>query len=60
MHDEELDAYVHCYLLNRGIVTTPFHNMALISPATTAADADPYTRALAHAIDELWAVGAAS
>jgi glutamate-1-semialdehyde 2,1-aminomutase len=59
LHDAELDAYVHCYLLNRGILTTPFHNMALTSPATTETDVDRYTAALADAIDELLAVGAA-
>ena len=30
--------------LNRGILMTPFHNMALMSPATTAADVDRHTR----------------
>ena len=59
LHDEELDAYVHCYLLNRGVLTTPFHNMALTSPVTTDADLDRYTATLAEAIDELLAVAAA-
>jgi hypothetical protein len=30
--DPELDRYMHLYALNRGILMTPFHNMALISP----------------------------
>ena len=29
--------------LNRGILLTPFHNMALMSPATTEADADAHS-----------------
>ena len=42
--DEQVDAFIHLYLLNRGIVMTPFHNMALMSPAPTAADVDRHTR----------------
>jgi glutamate-1-semialdehyde aminotransferase len=45
--DPELDALVHLYLLNRGILMTPFHNMALMSPATTEADVDAHTEAFA-------------
>ena len=33
--DEALDRFIHLYALNRGILLTPFHNMALMSPATT-------------------------
>ncbi|WP_440026465.1 hypothetical protein [Chromobacterium amazonense] len=28
------------YLLNRGLLITPFHNMLLLSPHTTAQDVD--------------------
>lgn len=38
--DHELARYTHLYALNRGILLTPFHNMALMSPATTAEDVD--------------------
>ncbi len=41
--DGELDRYMHLAALNRGVLMTPFHNMALISPATTAADVDLHT-----------------
>ena len=41
--DFELDYYMHLAALNRGILLTPFHNMALICPATTAADIDRHT-----------------
>ena len=43
--EPDLDALVHLYLLNRGILMTPFHNMALMSPATTDADVDAHTEA---------------
>ncbi|NMM22367.1 MAG: aminotransferase class III-fold pyridoxal phosphate-dependent enzyme [Phycicoccus sp.] len=38
--DGELEDLIHLYLLNRGIMLTPFHNMALMSPVTTRADVD--------------------
>ena len=44
---------MHLYALNRGILLTPFHNMALMSPATTAADVDRHTEVFAAAVDEL-------
>src|SRR6202044_203470 len=36
--DFELERAMHLYALNRGILLTPFHNIALMSPATTPAD----------------------
>jgi glutamate-1-semialdehyde 2,1-aminomutase len=51
--DYELDRFMHLYSLNRGILMTPFHNMALISPATTNADVDLHTRVFADAVSEL-------
>ncbi len=41
--DHELARFVHLYALNRGILLTPFHNMALMSPATTEEDVDRHT-----------------
>ncbi|MDR0851921.1 MAG: aspartate aminotransferase family protein [Clostridiales Family XIII bacterium] len=41
--DFELDQYMHLASLNRGILMTPFHNMALISAPTTEADIDRHT-----------------
>ncbi|HSC91568.1 MAG TPA: aspartate aminotransferase family protein [Gaiellaceae bacterium] len=41
--DAELDRVAHLWALNRGILLTPFHNMALMSPATTEADVDLHT-----------------
>ena len=41
--DHELDEYTHLNALNRGILLTPFHNMALMCPATTESDVDRHT-----------------
>jgi glutamate-1-semialdehyde aminotransferase len=51
--DTGLDEYLHLYMINRGILMTPFHNMALMCPATTDADADAHTAVFAAAADEL-------
>jgi glutamate-1-semialdehyde 2,1-aminomutase len=51
--DGELDEYVHLYTLNRGILMTPFHNMALMSPVTTKADVDAHTAVFTAAVSEL-------
>ena len=53
--DLELDAFMHLYALNRGVLLTPFHMMALMSPATTAADVDRHTAVFPEAVDELFA-----
>lgn len=42
-HDDEMEQFMHLYALNRGILLTPFHNMALMSPITTKADVDYHT-----------------
>ena len=41
--DAELDRYMHLAALNRGVLMTPFHNMALMCPATSAEDVDLHT-----------------
>jgi glutamate-1-semialdehyde 2,1-aminomutase len=51
--DPALDEYLHLYLANRGVLITPFHNMALMCPATTDADVDAHTALFAEAADEL-------
>jgi glutamate-1-semialdehyde 2,1-aminomutase len=51
--DVELDALMHLHALNRGILMTPFHNMALMSPATTAEDVDRHTDVFGQAAEEL-------
>jgi glutamate-1-semialdehyde 2,1-aminomutase len=52
--DDDLDEYLHLYTLNRGILMTPFHNMALMCPSTTQADVDLHTEVFAQAVDELY------
>ncbi|MBI5564426.1 MAG: aspartate aminotransferase family protein [Chloroflexi bacterium] len=51
--DFDLDQYMHLYALNRGILMTPFHNMALISPYTTAADIDTHTQVFRETVASL-------
>lgn len=53
--DHELDRYMHLFALNRGILMTPFHNMALISPDTTEADVDYHTKVFREAVISLFA-----
>jgi len=48
--DAELDRYMHLAALNRGILMTPFHNMALISPQTTEADIDTHTQVFRESV----------
>jgi glutamate-1-semialdehyde 2,1-aminomutase len=40
--DGDLEALLHVYFLNRGVLITPFHCMLLMCPASTAADIDRY------------------
>ena len=51
--DAELEDYLHLYLANRGILLTPFHNMALMCPTTTKADVDRHQEVFEAAIREL-------
>jgi glutamate-1-semialdehyde 2,1-aminomutase len=51
--DEDLEGLLHLWALNRGVLLTPFHNMALFSPAHTAADVDRHTEVFGQAIAAL-------
>ena len=51
--DTELDDYLHAFLANRGILITPFHNMALMCPQTTDEDVDRHTEAFTEAVSAL-------
>jgi len=51
--DFELERFMHLYAMNRGILLTPFHNMALMSPATEKEDVDQHTRIFREAVKEL-------
>jgi glutamate-1-semialdehyde 2,1-aminomutase len=52
--DPELERFLHLWAMNRGILMTPFHNMALMSPATTAADVDRHTAVFGEAVEALF------
>jgi glutamate-1-semialdehyde 2,1-aminomutase len=51
--DDQLDELMHLYTCNRGILMTPFHNMALMCPETTASDVDLHAEVFAAAVGEL-------
>jgi glutamate-1-semialdehyde 2,1-aminomutase len=51
--DFELERFMHLYAMNRGILLTPFHNMALMSPATGAEDVDYHSKVFREAVREL-------
>src|SRR4051794_23264141 len=51
--DEDLEGFLHLWALNRGVLLTPFHNMALLSPHHTEADVDRHTAVFAEALDAL-------
>jgi glutamate-1-semialdehyde 2,1-aminomutase len=51
--DPSLERLLHLYLLNRGIVISPFHNMLLTSPATTVDDVHALLDALDACLFEL-------
>jgi len=48
--DDELEEYLHVAMANRGILITPFHNMALMAPSTTADDVDRHTEVFAQVV----------
>lgn len=51
--DRDLDRFMHLHALNRGVLMTPFHSMALMSPATTDEDVDRHTEAFGEAVRDL-------
>lgn len=51
--DFELERLMHLYAMNRGILLTPFHNMALMSPSTTKDDVDHHSRVFREGVKEL-------
>jgi glutamate-1-semialdehyde 2,1-aminomutase len=53
--DHELARFLHLHALNRGVLLTPFHNMALMCPATTEADVDAHTEVFREAATALTA-----
>ena len=53
--DFELERFMHLFAMNRGILLTPFHNMALMSPATNQAHIDRHTEVFSDALKALTA-----
>jgi glutamate-1-semialdehyde 2,1-aminomutase len=51
--DPELDRYMHLAALNRGILMTPFHNMALMAPQATAFDVDRHTTVFRESVEAI-------
>lgn len=52
-NDPELETYMHLYALNRGVLMTPFHNMALMCPSTVPDDVDRHTNVFGQAVKAL-------
>ncbi len=52
--DPPLERFLHLWAMNRGVLMTPFHNMALMSPATTEADVDRHTAVFSDAVEALF------
>ena len=51
--DYELEDFIHLYLANRGVLLTPFHNMALMCPTTSKADIDRHNEVFEEVIQKL-------
>ena len=51
--DHDAEALLHLYLLNRGFLLTPFHNMMLVSPATTGQQVQAFLDTLQQGLPEL-------
>jgi glutamate-1-semialdehyde 2,1-aminomutase len=53
--DPELEAWFHLFMMNNGVLLTPFHNMALLSSGHVAADVDRHTAIFAEAVERILA-----
>ena len=53
--DTDLERFLHLFMLNRGVLITPFHNMMLVCPHTERGDADALVAAFAAGLDALLA-----
>jgi glutamate-1-semialdehyde 2,1-aminomutase len=51
--DVDLEDFLHVFLVNRGVLLTPFHNMALMCPTTSDADVDMHLEVLDAAVRAL-------
>lgn len=55
--DDGIEEFLHLFMANRGVLMTPFHNMALMCPETSRADVDLHTALFAEAVGRLCADG---
>ena len=51
--DPQLENFMHLWAMNRGVLLTPFHNMALMSPFHKIEDVDKHTQVFNDALDTL-------
>ena len=51
--NDGLESFMHLYALNRGILLTPFHNMALMTPFHSEEDVDLHTSVFSDCVREL-------
>ena len=51
--NDTIESAIHLYLLNRGVLLTPFHNMMLVCPATTEADINNLIQVFNECLKEL-------
>jgi glutamate-1-semialdehyde 2,1-aminomutase len=51
--DHDLESYLHLYALNRGVLLTPFHNMALMCPSHTSDDVDLHTEIFSDSLQSI-------
>ena len=49
----ELEQYLHLFMINRGIVLTPFHNMMLCAPTTTLDDVHVFLNAFEEWVQQV-------
>lgn len=52
-YDADIEEYLHLYMSNRGLLLTPFHNMALMCPTTSYVDVELHTKLFDSAVSEL-------
>lgn len=50
-----LEMLIHLYCTNRGILLSPVHDMALVSPVTTEEEVDRYVEIIGKCVEELLA-----
>lgn len=48
--DAQIERFIHLYSLNRGVLVVPFHNLAMVSPATSSADVARHGEVFADAV----------